>query len=118
MSRQFFHPLVMVIIGLAVLGFVYRLVTNPLGLFTQIILYAAIAFGIFLLYKHFISKRMGMQSTSHRPNTNKTKPSNVVPHKRKTNDKKASVRPLKRRPDHNLTVIEGKKSKKKNRALF
>ncbi len=124
MSRQNLNPFVLLIIGLAAFGLVFRLVTDPLGLFTQLLLYAAIAFGIYFLYKRFMAKRMGAQiTTSHRHKSFKNKTpnriSNVVPHKRNNNMKKASVKPLqKRRTEHNLTVIEGKKNKKKNRALF
>lgn len=45
--------------------------------------------------------------------------SNVIPHRSKPNRKRPRQRPLQRRGSTpNLTVIEGKKGKKKNRALF
>ncbi|OLO42857.1 hypothetical protein BTR23_02330 [Alkalihalophilus pseudofirmus] len=125
MSRKMYNPLVLILIGLAVLGFFYRLITQPLQLLTQFIIFGAIAAILFFLYKRFLANQFGVEGTSHRPKQqqvkNKTmkKTTNVVPHRKKAGQKKTSNRTLNKRSSApNLTVIEGKKGKKKNRALF
>lgn len=122
MSRRF-HPLVLIIIGLAILGFFFRLIHHPLLLLTQIAIVGSVAGLIFFLYKRFMRNRYGVggKSWSHRPDIKKRKKaqlkSNVIPHSRKITKK--TTRPLtKKKAVPNLTVIEGKKGKKKNRALF
>lgn len=127
MSRTF-HPLVMIIIGLAIFGFFFRLIYHPLQLLTQIALYVGVAALIFFLYKRFMQNRYGVGGgkSPQRPSSfqikkqKKTqKKGNVIPHSRNGQLVKRSTRPLtKRSPSPNLTVIEGKKGKKKNRALF
>ncbi|MCC3358685.1 SA1362 family protein [Bacillus sp. REN16] len=133
MNRRKSNIVVMVLLGLGALGFVYTLFTRPGSLLVQagmIFLFIGI---IYLLYKFVISRRMGgMEHSAYlraakqsrkrfktgsirkaqgagnkKPTTSSTKRSNVasIHKKRKTN------------PTH-LTVIEGKKGKKKNRALF
>ncbi|MBU8907715.1 SA1362 family protein [Desertibacillus haloalkaliphilus] len=124
MSRQPFHPLVLLIIGLAVVGLLYRLYTDPVGLFVQALIFVGIAAGLFFLFKRFMAKKYGMQAPQRQQRSQRANPfkkNNVVPHKRKATAKKTPTRPLnKRKNEHNLKVIEGKKnkSKKKNRALF
>ncbi|MFV8827949.1 SA1362 family protein [Alkalihalobacterium sp. APHAB7] len=123
MSRKMYNPLVLILIGLAVFGFFYRLITEPLQLLTQFIIFGAIAAILFFLYKRFLAKQFGVEGTSHRPKQqvkNKIKKTtNVIPHRKKAGQKKASNRTLNKRSSApTLTVIEGKKGKKKNRALF
>ncbi|WP_216831733.1 SA1362 family protein [Alkalihalobacterium elongatum] len=122
MSRKMYNPLVLILIGLAVLGFFYRLITEPLQLLTSIIVFGAIAAILFFLYKRFLAKQFGVEGTSHRPKQqvkNKIKKTtNVIPHRKKVGQKKSTRTLNKRGSAPNLTVIEGKKGKKKNRALF
>lgn len=116
MSNKVFHPLVIVIVALAFWGFVHQLLNNPKALLVQIIVIAAIGFGLLYLYRRFLATRFG----AHSPQQRKT---NVVPHRR-TNPEQAKKRKqptrsiARRRSAPNLTVIEGKKNKKRNRALF
>ncbi|WP_209123071.1 SA1362 family protein [Alkalihalobacillus sp. BA299] len=123
MSRKMYNPLVLILIGLAVFGFFYRLITQPMQLLSQIFIFAAIAAILFFLYKRFVAKQFGVEGTSHRPKQqikNKLKKTtNVIPHRKKVGQKKSANRTLNKRSSApNLTVIEGKKGKKKNRALF
>ncbi|MEK5441882.1 MULTISPECIES: SA1362 family protein [unclassified Fredinandcohnia] len=135
MNRRKSNIVVMILLGLGALGFVYTLFTRPGSLLVQagmIFLFIGI---IYLLYKFVISRRMGGKENSaylraakqsrkrfktgsqrktrtmgignKRPTTSAAKRSTVasIHKKRKTNTT-------------HLTVIEGKKGKKKNRALF
>jgi hypothetical protein len=137
MNRPKSNIVVMILLGLGALGFVYTLFTRPGSLLVQagmIFLFVGI---IYLLYKFVISRRMGGKENSaylraakqsrkrfktgsqrksrtmgmgmgnKKPTTSAAKRSNVasIHKKRKTNTT-------------HLTVIEGKKGKKKNRALF
>ncbi len=90
----------------------------------------------FLIYRWFMARRYGTplfpsQSGPSRAQLRKAKrtslnrqssPSKTAAFKPKTTNvvsaKKKPARPKRRREDHNLTVIEGKKNKKKNRAFF
>ncbi|MEH7386881.1 SA1362 family protein [Bacillus sp. JJ1521] len=135
MNRRKSNIVVKILLGLGALGFVYTLFTRPGSLLVQagmIFLFIGI---IYLLYKFVFSRRMGgkeqsaylraakqsrkrfktgsqrksqtMGMGSKKPTASATKRSTVSPihKKRKTNTT-------------HLTVIEGKKGKKKNRALF
>lgn len=117
MSRKAFHPIALIVIAFAFWGFVHQLLNNPKALFMQILIFAAVGGILFYLYRRFMAKRFGA-SKPVKPVKN-----NVVPHRRSnstaTTKRKASARSLaKRRSAPNLTVIEGKKNKKRNRALF
>ena len=121
MSKKAFHPVALIIIAIAFWGLVHQLLNNPKALFTQILIFAVVGGILFFLYRRFISKRFNL----NRPMKIKPSPSatrnNVVPHQRNSAQakRKSSTRSLaKRRSAPNLTVIEGKKNKKRNRALF
>ncbi|SDH50617.1 hypothetical protein SAMN05192534_106131 [Alteribacillus persepolensis] len=133
MSRLSANPFLILIFGLAALGFGYQLITNPLGLLTYLAVGAAVAVGMYFLFTKVILKRMAMSQyrQSARPGPSPKKPSfqnknlNTKANKHKPQRsrqsplKKRTSRPIaKKRTDHNLTVIEGKKNRKKNRALF
>lgn len=119
--------IVMVVILLGVVGFVTTLVSDPLWLLKQIAIYAAIAGLIYLVYRLFSRKRMGKEQSSYmkaakqskrRFDDRGTRGSNVKNITQAKKSKKASaIRKKKTQPSH-LTVIEGKKGKKKNRAFF
>ncbi|WP_026674897.1 SA1362 family protein [Alkalihalobacterium bogoriense] len=117
MSRLRINPLVLLLIGLAIFGFMYTLITDPMRIITQVLIFSAIAFVLFFLYKRFLAKQYGMpKQSSHRPIK---KASNIVPHRSKNPSAIKRSKPLqKRKTEHNFKVIEGKKNKKKNRALF
>lgn len=123
MSRLPYHPLVLILIGLAGLGLFYRIFSDPLGFVSQILIVVAIVGVIIFIYKRFLAKRFEAPHMSHRPQPKIKSRSdrfknNVIPHKRKSANFKKSA--ITKRRDHNFTVIEGKKNKtkKKNRALF
>lgn len=125
MLRHSYHPLIITIIGLAILGIGYRLVASPGAFFTQILVTIGIVAVLILVMKKFILPRvMGSQAAYGQQQsmyTQKSQPSKrPTPFSSKAKDKKKKVsRPLvKRQSNVKLTVIEGKKNKKKNRALF
>lgn len=126
MFRHSYHPVVITILCLAALGIGVQLFTNPAAFITQILVTVGIVALILLLIKNVIMPRLMQQKTSfsQKQSVNVQKPS---PKKKKTvsfsnkqkEKKKHNSRPLiKRQSDVKLTVIEGKKNKKKNRALF
>ncbi|MCV9888175.1 SA1362 family protein [Metabacillus halosaccharovorans] len=119
--------IVMVIILLGVIGFVTTLVSEPLWLLKQIAIYAAIAGLIYLIYRLVSRREMGKEQSSYlkaakqskrRFDDRSNKGSNVRNISQVKKTKKASaIKKKKQQPSH-LTVIEGKKGKKKNRAFF
>ncbi|MFZ4452126.1 SA1362 family protein [Salibacterium aidingense] len=130
MSRFPMNPFLIIVFGLAVLGLGYQLVTNPLGLLTYLLVGAAVAVGLYFLFTRVIMKRTSMNQYQKAAGPRAANGKAGSPHKKYQKaakqqqakmkaDKKRSPRSVsKRRNDHNLTVIEGKKNRKKNRALF
>lgn len=116
MSKKAFHPIVLIVIAFAFWGVVHQLLNNPKALLVQIFIFAAVGAILFFLYRRFIAKKYGFGKQT------KVTRNNVVPHRRSSNTttkRKSSTRAIaKRRSAPNLTVIEGKKNKKRNRALF
>ncbi|MED4080208.1 SA1362 family protein [Halalkalibacterium halodurans] len=132
-----FHPLVLLVIGLAIVGFVTMLFTNPLGLLRQLIMVAVIAAIIYFVFRWIVSRRYGSPvkgQGANRPTAaqiRKAKRTSTVQKQKEgksfgmfsdrtpSSTKRKKSPALKRRDENpHLTVIEGKKNKKKNRALF
>jgi len=125
MTRYSFHPLILCVLGLSIIGLFYRLYTDPVGLMSQILFMIVFVAIIFFLMKKFLAPKMNsgayytaQHQQQKRKTTRGTSESNVVPHKKKKELKKMTRPLVKKRTEVNLTVIEGKKNKKKNRALF
>ena len=121
----------MVIIALAGFGFVFRLITEPMGLLNQIFVMAIMIAILYAIYKLFLQKRLGQMGGSagnskyqkavkQSQRKYKMQPKRIAATKRKTKLKNKPLRPIanKHKKRHNFTVIEGKKGKKKNRASF
>ncbi|ADU29958.1 SA1362 family protein [Evansella cellulosilytica] len=124
MLRNSFHPLTLTIIGLAIIGIGYRLVENPSAFFTMVLVAVGTATILIFVMKRFILPKLSGYQTAMRP---QSAPSHKSQHGQKPisfksmkkEKKKRISRPLvKRQSNVKLTVIEGKKNKKKNRALF
>ncbi|WP_026689301.1 hypothetical protein [Alteribacter aurantiacus] len=131
MLRQSFHPLLLVMFGLALLGIGSNLVTDPRGFFVSMLVMVGVATLLYLLFKNIVMPRLsqanyGRQMSANAYKTqarsgNRTPSFKAAKQKKAKQEKKRSQRPLiKRQSDVQLRVIEGKKnkSKKKNRALF
>ncbi|WP_416149542.1 SA1362 family protein [Salipaludibacillus sp. HK11] len=127
MFRHSYHPIVITLLSLAALGILVQLFTSPGAFITQILVTIGIVAVILLLMKKFILPRL-MRSQSSFPQrqasfqqnqSQKKKKPISFSSKQKEKKKKNVSRPLiKRQSDVKLTVIEGKKNKKKSRALF
>jgi hypothetical protein len=121
----------------AFIGLGYELLFNPLGFLTRILMMVGFIALIFVIYRWVMARRYGTplfpsQSGPSRAQLRKAKrtstqrqsssPTKVVFGNRKVTPVSSKKKPVsvvkKRREDHNLTVIEGKKNKKKNRAFF
>jgi small-conductance mechanosensitive channel len=125
MFRRSYHPIVLTIIGLALLGIGVQMFTNTSAFFTQVFVTIGIVALLIFVIKTFIMpkllRRQGGFGQAHggSPQWQQTKKKKSASFSTKKKDKKAISRPLiKRQSDVKLTVIEGKKNKKKSRALF
>ncbi|WP_226667576.1 SA1362 family protein [Metabacillus litoralis] len=125
MNRRM-NGVVLVIILLGIIGLITTLASDPLWLLKQIAIYAALAGIIYLIYRLFMKKRMGKEYSSYakavkqsqrRYDDKNTRGSNVKNLSQVKKSSKTSAVKKKKQPSH-LTVIEGKKGKKKNRAFF
>ena len=125
MNRRM-NGVVLVIISLGIIGVITTLVSDPLWLLKQIAIYTVLAGAIYLIYRLFMKKRMGKENTSYakafkqskkRYDDRNTRGSNVKNISQVKRSSKTSAVKKKKQPSH-LTVIEGKKGKKKNRAFF
>lgn len=132
MTRRMYNPLALLLIGLGAVGFVVKVVTDPLGILEMLAFAAAIVAIFILLYKRFIRKTSGRKATGYQRAAKQSvklrkkqarKPRRPS-HLKVVNSKNLSPKKMykdslqKRKKDHNFTVIDGKKRKKKNRALF
>ncbi|PFK42025.1 hypothetical protein COI93_11885 [Bacillus cereus] len=131
-GRSFTFALVMLIIGLAIFGLVSSAITDPYGMVKNIAIMLLVVGVFYLLYKMFTSssgsansqnsyKRAAKQSNRKYGKQNVAPLSNSLLKRNASDDKgkksNTSVLKKKRKPSH-LTVIEGKKNKKKDRASF
>lgn len=114
------------LIGLAIIGIVSRFISNPTSFLTNIFVFLIIGFGIFFLVRRFYgaspqrreqtafkkaakrSKKRFQQKDAPKPSS-KSISGNVSTFRRTANKAKSAP---------HLTVIEGKKGKKKKRASF
>lgn len=131
MPRRPLHPVGLVLIGLGVVGLLMKVISNPLRMLEIFATIAAVVVIGVLLYKRFVKKRTGGNGSGYdravkqsAKKYKKQKKSRHPSHLKVVNShkvtpegqRKASLQ--KRKNDHNLKVIDGKKRKKKNRALF
>lgn len=125
-----FNWIILLVLGLAAFGFVMTLINDPMYLVKMALIFVAVGGLFYFLYKRFIAGRMGGQVSGQykqaaRYSAKKYQSNNTGPFKSKP--VKPSPKPKanasfskatkKRKNNHNLKVIEGKKGKKKNRAL-
>lgn len=113
------------LIALAVLGLASQLFYNPLGLFRNVVVIALAAGIVYFIYKRLTKdkparkeQRAFIKAARHSKKRHKTKTKqrdNIASFSLAKSSKKIKSR---RKSDTHLTVIEGKKNKKKNRALF
>ncbi|EMT47186.1 SA1362 family protein [Anoxybacillus flavithermus] len=107
-------PLITLLIVLAIFGLTYRLWNDPIQLLKQAMIIVLIVAVFYAIYKwiqrqrfdHSYQKAVKQSKKLHHQ---KTKP---------TSKKQPRPTALKKKHATHLTVIEGKKGKKKNRASF
>lgn len=135
--RSIMNYIIPAVMIFAIIGLGYELIFNPLGFLTRILMMIGFIAVIFLIYRWFMARRYGTplfptQSGPSRAQLKKAKrtsvkrtapvpPASVFKGKKVTSvqTKKKPMRTgTKRREGHHLKVIEGKKQKKKSRALF
>ncbi|KAF0994541.1 SA1362 family protein [Geobacillus sp. TFV-3] len=118
MRRRSIHPLVGLMILLGTLGIVYTLFAHPTVLFRQLLFVALFLAAIYLFYRFVYQRRTDQDRLSYLKAVRQSK--KLHPRSGRKQAKPAKLkRPLKKRTAiPHLTVIEGKKGKKKNRASF
>ncbi|WP_416827190.1 SA1362 family protein [Ectobacillus polymachus] len=125
-GRSFPKVLFFCIVGLAVFQLVMTAVQNPADLLKQLLIIVIVLGAIYLLYRLITSTGGANSRASYNRAVKQSKRKytkrNVTPltkNKRdsKTNKTSSSMFKKKRKSTH-LTVIEGKKGKKKDRASF
>ncbi|EME74830.1 hypothetical protein OZL92_03325 [Bacillus sonorensis] len=127
--KQRVHPVSALVIALGILGFVYFAVTSPGQLLQYLIVFAAVGAIIYFVVRYISNRDMGGEGAAFKKAAKQS-------HKRFQDHKKRSARGrvnhlrsvpsinktkpvlVKKKSQTQLTVIEGKKSKKKNRAFF
>jgi uncharacterized protein YacL len=129
LKNRITYSIVFGMIGLAVIGLLSSVVTNPAGFFKNIAIMLVIGAIVFLLirilYKPSPAKREQrafVKAAKRSIKKNQHKDGSQVLKKKKhsnlTSLKKARALKRKKHSTPQLTVIEGKKGKKKNRASF
>jgi hypothetical protein len=115
------------VIALAVLGLISTLITNPLGLLKSIVITAVVVGIVYLIYtrltqgkadkKEQLAFRKAVRQSKKRnkDRMTKTKKNDVTSI---SSSKPVHKIKMHKKSDVQLTVIEGKKNKKKNRASF
>ncbi|MEH7458567.1 hypothetical protein CON65_04545 [Bacillus pseudomycoides] len=131
-GRSFMFAIFVLIIGLAIFGLVSSAITDPKGMLQNIGIMLLVVGIFYLLYKMFTNssgsansqnsyKRAAKQSNRKYGKQNVAPLSNSFLKRNASDDKgkKGNPTSLKRkRKQSHLTVIEGKKNKKKDRASF
>lgn len=117
--------IVMGLISLAVLGLASSFISDPVAFFKNLFLFVIIGFGIFLLIRHFTrSSPYKREQQAFRKAAKRSKKryqqKDVRKPSAKLNNNVSSFRRAKNKAKSapHLTVIEGKKGKKKKRASF
>lgn len=122
MRQRLFPTIFYLIIGLAIFGFLYRLIKEPGQLFMSLLFVIGLLVVFYAIYHFFLSGRSGSKDMKRykqavKQSKRKYKPSSSTVQKT-TSLKGGLSKPNKRkaRTNTHLTVIEGAKNKKKNRA--
>ena len=124
MARKIFPALIAAIIGLAAIGLVTQLFTNTVSFFTSIFIMIGVGIVIFaLFYFVFLNKRAPSNEMKKykkavkqsKAKYKQAKPSNYTGN---TNKKPVSHKKKRSKRAPHLRVIDGNKSKGKDRASF
>ncbi|MCZ0754657.1 SA1362 family protein [Anoxybacillus sp. J5B_2022] len=122
MFRRTTHPLIGIVLFLGAFGLVYTLFAQPALLFRRIIFIGLIVALLYAIYYFVYQRRMDKERAAYLKAVQQSKKRHVergkVPAKLSHSKKGTHHRLPKKRSTTHLTVIEGKKGKKKNRASF
>jgi uncharacterized membrane protein YfcA len=126
LRRRTVHPFIWFLLLLGGVGFAHTLINQPVDMFRQLLYIALFIAAIYVIYQFIIRRRMGKEHSSYLRAVNQSKKLHGERDKKsltktvraKSNKKGARPSLQKRRKTTHLTVIEGKKGKKKNRAFF
>lgn len=132
MSKIKSHPVLLIIIGLAVLGIGTSLFQDPTGFITSIFVTIGIITLFILVFRRFIQPKLMQRQSGFQVPVKNGRPVSAARAKPKPKSRRSTAplktvkqeksrpKPLvKRQSDVKLKVIEGKKNtKKKSRALF
>ena len=135
MNRNKSSIIIYVLLGLAVLGLIYTLQFEAVSFIRSVLIGAVVIGVIYLVYRRFIMKgsssngkeRQAYQKAA-RVSAKKHKQDSMKPRKNRHKhhnthgltviSKETLINRPKKKSNIQLTVIEGKKARKKNRALF
>lgn len=115
------------LIALAIVGIISSLIANPMAFIQSIIVFLIIGFGIIFLIRRFNGANPGKREQNAFKKAAKRskkrfqqKDNRKQPSLKSTNGNVSTFRKVKNKPKStaHLTVIEGKKGKKKKRASF
>ncbi|UTX15647.1 SA1362 family protein [Bacillus velezensis] len=125
------QPFFAVLIALGAFGFIYAAVTNPGQMISRAITVIIAGIIIYFIVRTVLNRRTGRDGTAFRKAARQSrlrmkeqKAKHRAGHRGRVSHLRSvpSSRPkpmiLKKKSQTQLTVIEGKKNKKKNRALF
>ncbi|PLR68096.1 MULTISPECIES: SA1362 family protein [Bacillaceae] len=120
------NPFVMIVLALGGIGFILTLINRPAFLFREMLIFVIVLAIIFFVVRYFTKQKMGKDSSSYSKAAKQSKKrfsernSNGSHLKSVSTPKKSSKTStaLKKKQASHLTVIEGKKGKKKSRAFF
>jgi hypothetical protein len=115
LRRLAFPVIPMIIVALGIFGLFYRFWNDPSGLIKQLMWIGLLVAAFYLLYKLLQKRQKNKEFTSY---MKAVKQSKKLHHKTKPTKKTNRPTALKKKRSTHLTVIEGKKGKKKNRAFF
>ncbi|MFJ7975097.1 SA1362 family protein [Peribacillus sp. JNUCC 23] len=110
------------IIALGIFGLFAKVVNDPVGFLRNIIVMIVIACAIFFIYrmitqdKHGNAGQRAFKKAARKTKKRTKSKSNITSFSKAANSTKKNR--IRKKSDIHLTVIEGKKNKKKNRAHF
>ncbi|MBA2869930.1 hypothetical protein HNQ85_000188 [Anoxybacillus calidus] len=126
MRRRVIHPLIWLILLLGGIGFTHKLFNQPADIIRQLLLVVFIIAAVYAVYQLLIRRRMGKEHSSYMKAVHQSKKrhherdKNTLLKTARAKSTKKGTRPSlqRKRTTSHLTVIEGKKGKKRNRAFF
>lgn len=116
MHRRSIHPVIWVVIVLAVIGLGSQVINSPQTLITNLLITGLVVAVFYFIFQRFRPGENGKYKKAVKQSKRKYNQPAAPLKKNVASSKPAPFK--KRKKEHNLTVIEGKKNKKKNRASF